>query len=125
MIAGATSSWRAMSVLRCLEDLSVSFEITEAPLRLGRALQPSKWLKMVPDEVLRNTISRAHLELRQQKDQLLVRNLSPGGSVLNGCILEEALLREGDILGLGHRDASQPAVQFRVCPLHLKSHFDS
>lgn len=107
-----------MGALRCLDDFSVSFQVSEAePLRLGRALQPGLWLKMVPDEVVRNTISRAHLEVKQQKDQLLVRNLSPGGTVLNGSMLEEAVLRDGDILGLGHRDASQPAVQFRVCPL--------
>ncbi|CAK9036880.1 unnamed protein product [Durusdinium trenchii] len=99
--------------LLCLEKMSVWLEVSE-DLRIGRALQPALWEEVVPCEAARNSISRVHFEVKIRQSRLMVKNLSTGGTFLNGLRITEATLEDGDILSVGQGENGRPALQFQV-----------
>ena len=90
-------------------------------VQVGRALQPLEfWQALVPDEALRNAISRTHFAISPKDTSLLLVNLSVAGTLLNGqMVQQEAEVKDGDMLAipLHRRPGAPPIVQFRIdCP---------
>jgi pSer/pThr/pTyr-binding forkhead associated (FHA) protein len=78
------------------------------------------WNQLVPDDALRNTISREHFRLRVDRTKLTLHNLSGGGTSVNGTVVNETLLRIGDVIGIGNQNPvnggeMRPVLHFKVC----------
>lgn len=97
-------------------------------LRVGRAVQsPAVWERLLPDENVRNTISREHFEIFSGLEDadgagqvLWIRNISSKGSLLNGSVLgvDAVRLHADDVVGLGSVTLPSgklvPALHFRL-----------
>ena len=86
-------------------------------IRVGRSMQaPEFWNAVVPDETLRNAISRQHFEV-SAGERLLLKNLSLAGTLVNGHMVQQQhKLQNGDIIAIplhGVHEAP-PIVQFCV-----------
>lgn len=89
----------------------------QAQLRVGRTLQDQKfWADLLPDEALRNTVSREHFELSVEDCGLWLKNLSGAGTLVNGQrILEQAWVQPGDVIGIGAAPQHEvPSLSFRL-----------
>merc|ERR1740129_2007183 len=61
-----------------------------ALLRVGRALQPAAfWERLVPDDRLRNLISREHFEVLCDGSELVLDTLGSAGTLVNGVLVRQ------------------------------------
>lgn len=110
------------------DDLAQVSERCWRLLRVGRASQSVQtWEHLLPDEVVRNTVSREQFELLGRTDssdeselqfcEFILKNLSGRGTSLNGDVVHhEAVVAVGDVISVGvvtTEYGSRPAVQFR------------
>jgi len=100
---------------------TLKVESTVKEFRVGRTVQELElWNRLVPDDALRNTISREHFRLRVDRTKLTLHNLSGGGTSVNGTVVNETLLRIGDVIGIGNQNPvnggeMRPVLLFKVC----------
>jgi len=105
------------------------FDAGLAKFRMGRSSQPQEfWEQVLPDESVRNTISREHFEIvaaagdtrEEYSPTLWLKNLSSKGTLLNGTVLgaDNVKLKHEDVIGLGSvmLESGQfvPAMHFRL-----------
>jgi len=79
---------------------------TDGELKIGRTVQPaSVWEAVVPDERLRNTISREHFKIVSRgAGAFELENSSAGGTLVNGKRVNghgTCAMRTGDLVGIG------------------------
>ena len=87
-------------------------------IRVGRAMQPQEfWQTLVPDESLRNAISREHFDVCPTDEGVTLINRSVAGTLLNGVLIQQqSRVNNGDVLGipLHGQPRAPPIVQFRL-----------
>lgn len=86
-------------------------------LRVGRAMQPREfWQAAVPDEALRNAVSREHFQVHPSACGALLVNLSSAGTLLNGTLVQQqSVIQSGDEVAVPHpRPGRSPIVRFHV-----------
>ena len=87
-------------------------------VRVGRSMQPPEfWQSLVPDESLRNAISREHFEICPAENGIVLVNRSTAGTLLNGkFVLEQYRVQNGDVVAIPRhlQPEAPPIVQFRV-----------
>jgi len=85
-------------------------------MRVGRSIQADNfWATLLPDETLRNTVSREQFEVTVEEFGPQLNNLSNGGTFVNGeRVHGQARLSSGDKVGVGvlaHDE--RPSLTFR------------
>eukprot|EP00929_Paragymnodinium_shiwhaense_P065071 TRINITY_DN32663_c0_g1_i1.p1 TRINITY_DN32663_c0_g1~~TRINITY_DN32663_c0_g1_i1.p1 ORF type:complete len:555 (-),score=96.94 TRINITY_DN32663_c0_g1_i1:676-2271(-) len=89
-----------------------------AEVRVGRNVQPQPfWEVLVPDEGMRNAVSREHFEVILGDEGLLtLRNLSGAGTLVNGKRIHDYVRVEpGDFIGVGAApNEPTPAAVFQL-----------
>ena len=98
-------------------------------VRVGRALQPLEfWQTLVPDETLRNAISREHFDVCPTADGVVLINRSIAGTLHNGVLVQQQTrVNSGDVLAipLHNQPREPPIVQFRLeCAAHPDPDFE-
>lgn len=87
-------------------------------VRVGRAMQPIEfWQTLVPDESLRNAISREHFDVCPTADGVMLINRSIAGTLHNGVLVQhQTRVNSGDVLAipLHNQPKEPPIVQFRL-----------
>eukprot|EP00435_Cladocopium_sp_Y103_P069048 s265_g32.t1 len=106
----------------CLSSLDSAAKLFPGPtgsIRVGRSMQaPEFWSSLVPDETLRNAVSRQHFEIASKGGKLMLTNLSLAGTLLNGHMVQQHhKVQHGDVVAIplhGRVHEAPPIVQFRV-----------
>jgi len=79
---------------------------------------PEFWSSLVPDETLRNAVSRQHFEISSKGEKLMLTNLSLAGTLVNGHMVQQQhKVQHGDVVAIplhGRVHEAPPIVQFRV-----------
>lgn len=111
---------------RCALCPAASVSVGPPRLRVGRVLQAADlWERLIPDEQIRNTVSREHFEIHElraedasEQASFALRNLSSNGTFVNGTLVSnETRLQLGDVVSVGavaSEYGSRPALQFRL-----------
>ena len=72
---------------------------------------PEFWSSLVPDETLRNAVSRQHFEISSKGEKLMLTNLSLAGTLVNGHMVQQQhKVQHGDVVAI---------LSTAVCMKHL------
>jgi len=99
------------------EERLLEASCAQALLKVGRGVQLAAfWAALLPDQAMRNTVSREHFQIEFDELDLCLLNFSSTGTIVNRKLIHDRVrVQDGDVISIGWSSHDPtPMVHFRL-----------